>query len=44
MSANMKGAADPPMDDTAVGAGTAPGDMNLKSIPAASAPTLYISI
>jgi hypothetical protein len=43
-SANTKGAADPLMDDAAVGVGTASGDTNCKIIPAASAQTRYLTI
>jgi hypothetical protein len=44
MLANTKGAADPLMDDAAVGVGTASGDTNCKIIPAASASTLSLTI
>jgi hypothetical protein len=43
-SANTKGAADPLMDDAAIGLGTASGDTTCKIIPEASAPTLSLTI
>jgi hypothetical protein len=43
-SANKKGAADPLMDNAAIGVGTASGDMHQKHISAASAPTLSLTI
>jgi hypothetical protein len=44
ISANTKGAADPLMDDATLGLVTASGDTNCEIIPAASAPTLYLTI
>jgi hypothetical protein len=44
MSANTKWAADPLMYDAAVGLVTASGDIKFKIIPAASAPTLSLTI
>jgi hypothetical protein len=44
MSANMKGAAEPLMDDSAIGLVTSSGDTTCRIIPAASAPTLILTI